>query len=163
MHYDLSVSTKTIARIIRQAGLIKKRKKKWKKQRDLREVKKQLKPFQLIGIDVKYLWDIEKYWSQMKRFGLPRYEFTALDVRTGGKWHAYGETKDSTNAAIFARYLLSQLKLYGVDMEEVIVQTDNGSEFIGSVQKKKGESAFKRVLKEFEVKHSQIPPRACTC
>ncbi|MDI6840317.1 MAG: hypothetical protein QMD71_05665 [bacterium] len=40
----------------------------------------------------------------MKRLHLPRYEFTARDVRTGGEWHTYGETKDGTNAAIFASY-----------------------------------------------------------
>lgn len=95
MHYNLSISTKAIGRIIRQNGLVKRRKKKWKKQRDLREVKKQLNPFQLIGVDVKDLCDIEKYWPQMKWLRLPRYEFTARDVKTGGEWHAYGETKDS--------------------------------------------------------------------
>ena len=162
MHYELPISTKAIARIIRQAGLIRKKKKKWRKQRDLREQKKALKPFQFIQVDTKDLIDIEKYWPQLRRLHLPRYQFGARDVRTGGEWHAYGETKDSTNAAMFASYLLNQLKLYGVDIKNVIIQTDNGSEFIGSVLKKKGESAFKKVLKEFGVKYSQIPPRACT-
>lgn len=162
MHYDLSISTKAIARIIRQAGLVKKKKKKWKKQRDLREVKKKLKPFEFIQVDVKDLVDIEKYWPQMKWLHLPRYEFTARDVRTGGEWYAYGETKDSTSAAIFASYLLEQLQYYGVNVNETIIQTDNGSEFIGSVFKKKGKSAFVKVLESVKVKHARIPPRACT-
>lgn len=162
MHYDIPASHVAIARIIKQAGLVKKKRRKWEKQRDLREEKKRLKAFEFIQVDVKDLFDIERYWSQMRALGLPRYEFTARDVRTGGEWYAYGMTKDSTNAALFATYLLGQLKLYGVNIEETIIQTDNGSEFIGNVFKKKGVSAFVRVLEEFKVKHARIPPRACT-
>ena len=78
------------------------------------------------------------------------------------KWYACGETKDSTNAAIFAKYLLEQLQYYGVNINETIIQTDNGSEFIGSVLKKKGKSAFVKVLESSGVKHARISPRACT-
>jgi transposase InsO family protein len=162
MHYDLPISTKAIARIIRQEGLVRKKKKKWKKQQDLREKKKVLKALEFIEFDTKDLSDIEKYWPQMKKLGLPRYEHTARDIRTGGTWFAYARTNDTTNAAIFATLVLKQLESYGVDMNEVIIQTDNGSEYIGSVSKRKGESAFEKVLKEFKVKWSRIPPGAKT-
>jgi hypothetical protein len=162
LHYNLPISTKAIARIIRQEGLVRKRKKKWKKKRDLREMKKKLAPFQMIEIDTKDLSDIEKYWRGMRKLRLPRYQFTAPLVRTGGEWISFGETKDGTNAAIFANYLLSQLEYYGVDLSCVIIQTDNDSEFIGSVQKKKGKSAFAKTLESFGVEHRRIPPRACT-
>ncbi|MGQ9854652.1 MAG: hypothetical protein ACUVTG_14795, partial [Candidatus Oleimicrobiaceae bacterium] len=82
---------------------------------------------------------------QMHKSKLPRYQCTARDVRTGGQWISYGESKETTNAASFARYLLSQLTHYGLDLSEVIIQTGNASEFIGSVQKRKGRSAFIRV------------------
>jgi transposase len=162
MHYDISVSTKAIGRIIRQAGLVKKKKRKWREQRDLRELKKSLNPCELIQVDTKDLVDIEKYWPQMRSLKLPRYEFTARDVRTGGEWHAYGMTKDSTNSAIFAIYLLTQLQHYGVDINDISIQTDNGSEFIGNVSKKKGVSGFVRVLQELKVEHARIPPRSPT-
>lgn len=162
MHYDLPISTKAIARIIRQAKLVRKKKKKWKKQQDLREKKKALKALEFIEFDTKDLSDIEKYWPQMKKLGLPRYEHTARDIRTGGTWFAYARTNDTTNAAIFATLVLKQLESYGVNMKEVIVQSDNGSEYIGNVTKKKGESAFVKVLKEFKVKQSRIPPGAKT-
>ena len=93
---------------------------------------------------------------------LPRYQCTARDVRTGGQWISSGKSKETTDAATFARYLLSQLTHYGVDLSEVIIQTDNGSEFIGSVQKRKEESAFIKVLEDAGVKEARIPPRACT-
>ena len=57
--------------------------------------------------------------------------------------------------------LSGQLKRYGVDTTEVIIQTDNGSEFIGNIYKK-GESAFREVLKYFKAKYVRIPPRATT-
>jgi len=162
MHYELPISTKAIARIIRQEGLVKKKKRKWKKQRDLREKKKALKALEFIEFDTKDLSDIEKYWPQMRRLRLPRYEHTARDVRTGATWFAYARTNDTTNAAIFVTLVLKQLESYGVDMKELIVQSDNGSEYIGNVTKKKGESAFVKVLKEFKVKQARIPPGAKT-
>jgi len=58
----LKVSTKTIGRMIRRAGLVGRR-------QDLGEV-------------------IEGYWPQMVRLGLPRYGFTARDVGKGGVWYA---------------------------------------------------------------------------
>lgn len=161
-HYDLPISMKAISRIIRDAGLVRRRKKKWKKRRDLREVKKRYKPFEHIQMDTKDLSDIEKYWPQMRRLGLPRYEHTARDVRTGGTWYAYAHTNDTTNAGIFGSYLLAQLERYGLDTSEVMPQTDNGSEYIGNVKKKKGKSAFERVLEAFGSHHSRIPPGAKT-
>ena len=126
MHYELPISTKAIARIIRSAGLIKKRRKKWRRYQDLREKKRLLRPLRFIQIDVKDLQDVERYWLHMVRLGLPRYEYTARDVRTGGVWYAYGRANNSTNASVFVGYLLGQLKRYGVDTTDVIIQTDNG-------------------------------------
>jgi hypothetical protein len=120
LHYNLPISKKAIGRIIRQAGLVKKRKRKWKKRRDLRELKKKFKPFEYMEVDTKDLSDIEKYWPQMRSLGLPRYEHTARDVRTGGVWYAYSEVNDTANAGIFANYLLDQLNYYGVDTKKAV-------------------------------------------
>lgn len=157
-HYGIDVSQKTIGRIIREAGLVRRKKKSWRKKRDLREAKKRLKAFEFIEIDVKDLSDIGRYWVQMRGKGLPRYQFTARDVRTGGKWYCYGRSRDSTNAAVFLRYLVEQLKRYGVDLSRVRIQTDNGSEFIGSSRRVRGESGFEKVLREYGIKHVRIPP-----
>jgi hypothetical protein len=125
-------------------------------------MKKKLAELQMIEIDVKDLQDIEKYWREMRKLRLPRYQFTVPLVRTGGGWISFGETKDGTNAAIFASSLLSCFEYYGMDLSCVTIQTDDGSLFIGSVQKKKGKSAFVKTLESFEVKHVRIPPGACT-
>ncbi len=161
MHYELPISAKTIGRIIKESGLVKKKKRKWEKKRDLREMKKGWKALGYIQIDTKDLCDIEKYWPQMQNLKLPRYEYTARDVRTGGSWHAYAYFNNTVNSALFVGYLLNQLNHYGVEMKEVIVQTDNGSEFIGHVTKK-DKSAFEKVAEIFEVSHVRIPPSSPT-
>ncbi|MCX7785946.1 MAG: hypothetical protein N2201_07000 [candidate division WOR-3 bacterium] len=98
----------------------------------------------------------------MRSFHLPRYQFTAQDVRTGGIWYAYGESKDSTNSAVFIYYLLRQLKHYGVEMSEVTIQTDNGVEFVGHILKKHRVSGFMGIIEHFGANYRRIPPRACS-
>lgn len=162
MHYDITPSSKTIGRIIREAGLVRKKKKRWKKSRDLREMKKRFKVGEFIMVDVKDNSDIEKYWPQMKALNLPRYEYTARDVRSGGTWFAYGRTDDTTNSAIFALYLIEHIKLCGVEIKDTTIQTDNGSEFIGCVTRRRGKSLFEGVLERFGINYSRIPPGAKT-
>lgn len=82
-------------------------------------MKKKYNLYEYIEIDTKDISDIEKYWPQMRSLGLPRYEHTARDVRTVGTWYAYSEINDTSNAGIFANYLLDQLDYYGVDTKRV--------------------------------------------
>jgi len=161
--FSLPYSTKTINRVLKQNGLIKKRKKKWQKRRDLRKIKEQMKPFEKLQIDVKELRDIEHYFPQMIRHKLPQFQYTARDMKTGAIFMAYANSKDSFNASLFAAYISNHLTKYRIDMTLVVYQTDNGIEFIGNVKKKKGESAFEQVVKrEFGIKHERIPPRCPT-
>ena len=159
----LPCSDGAIYRVIKQAGLIQPRKPKWKRKRDLRKQKEKLKPFEKIQIDVKDLSDIPEYWTEGRGNGLPRYEFTAREVRTGATFVAFARANDGNTAAAFATYLLEHLKNYGVDLENLRAQTDNGSEFIGSITKKQPTlSAFEQVLKNYHVHHERIPPRCST-
>ena len=66
------------------------------------------------------------------------------------------------NVGIFALYLCSYLKKIGIDLSKVEFQSDNGSEFIGSWNRKKGKTAYERVIESFKTKTSQIPPGRCT-
>jgi len=80
-----------------------------RKRRDLREVKKKLRALSFIQIEAKDLSDIERYWPQMRILGLPRYQLSARGVRIGGGWFTFAEEKATTNAALFAWYLLGHL------------------------------------------------------
>jgi transposase len=161
--FALPCSPKTVHRVLRAHGLIAKRRKRWQKRQDLRERKKQMRPFEKVQVDVKDLSDIDRYWPQMKRLSLPRYEFTARDMKTGGCFFAYGHEKSLINSVLFAGYVGQHLKKYGVNLSEVVFQTDNGSEFVGSTNMKAEKSAFTELIEDvFKAKHERIPPRCCT-
>ena len=159
----LPCSAGAIYRVIRQAGLIRRRTPKWKRKRDLREQKKRLSPFEKVQVDVKDLCDIPEYWPAPSGERLPRYEYTARDVRTGAAFVAFAHANDGTSAAAFAAYLTGHLENYGVILEELRIQTDNGSEFIGNSRKKSTDpSDFQRVLAWSGIRHERIPPARST-
>ena len=158
-YFDLPCSQGAIYRVLRQNGLVQKRKKKWKKRRDLRKIKAALKPFEKLILDGKDLTDIEHYWPQMRFKRLPEYQYTARDVRTGATYVGFSNTNDSTSATIFVRYVLEHLAACGVDLRRVTVQTDNGSDLIGSATKSLSKrSAFEAMLDFLGVNHVRIPP-----
>lgn len=161
--FSLPCSPKTANRVLHTYGLIRKRKKRWQKRKDLREKKKQMKPFEKMQVDVKDLSDIDRYWPQMKQLGLPRYEFTARDMKTGGCFFAYGYEKSLINSVLFAGYVGQHLQKYGVKLHEVIFQTDNGTEFVGPPNMKAQKSAFVELIENtFGARHMRIPPGQCT-
>ena len=146
--------------MIRQNGLIKPKHKRWRKRKDLSELKKKLGLFASSQIDTKDLSDIYQYWPLMKRLGLPRYQYTFRERSLGAVFFAYANENNSTYASLFAWYVIEHLKSYGIDLEGLEWQTDNGYEFIGSVRKKINRlSAFETLLKENHITHLRIPPR----
>ena len=153
-HFALGCSRTAAARIFRQAGLTRRRKKK-RVRNDLRAAKARLRPFEKLQIDTKELRDIPFYAEAMKVGGLPRFEYTTRDLRTGGAWFAFADTNDSLHAALFASYLLGHLKRHGVALDQVTVQTDNGSEYGGgAVKRGDADSLFEAVVKH----HTGRPP-----
>jgi hypothetical protein len=158
---EIERSEGAIHRVIKQNGLINKKKRKWKRTQDLREEKAKLKIFKHFQWDTKDLSDQEGYYSAMIKYGLPRYQYTVRGVRSGALYISYGNSNNSTNMAIFARYVLEHLKKNGVEVEGIIHQTDNGPEFQATtIKKHKG--AFEAVIEEFGGIWKRIPPRACT-
>jgi len=163
-HFDLECSRTAAQRIIAQAGLTRRRKKK-RNRNDLRAQKARMKPFEKLQVDTKDLSDIPAYARYMRINRLPRYQYTARDVRTGASYFAFAQRNNSFNAALFAAYLLGHLKRHGVDFSRMIVQTDNGPEYIGHIKKRRrGDSLFEAVVKKItDNAPEQIPPGAKTC
>lgn len=158
--FDLPCSTGAISRILKEKGLTRRKRKKYQKKRDLRAVKARYKPFERLQMDVKYLTDIPFYWSYMKRYRLPKYQFTVRDVKTGAIFLAYGEEKTVTYSVRVAHRLLNHLAEYGVDIRKVTIQTDNGSEFSGISKPGKKKGFVHEVEEVLKSKHEFIPP-AC--
>ena len=161
--FNIAASTGAIYRILKQNGKIdKKRRRKHDIKRELSKIKLQLRSFQKIQIDVKDLSDIPKYYRSMRLNGLPRYQFTARDVKSGMLYIALARRHDCVNAANFLTLLAEHLREHNIDLNTVSIQTDNGSEFIGN-WRMKGRSLFTHMSeKVFGMKHYRIPPNSPT-
>lgn len=158
--YHVKGSHTAVNRVMKQNNLIKPKKRRWKKRKDLSELKKKLNLFESNQIDTKDLSDIYKYWPFMRRLGLPRYQYTFRERSLGASFFAYADENNTTYASIFAMYVAEHLKSYGIDVEAEQWQSDNGIEFIGNARKKINRlSAFEKVLAKNKIRHIRIPPR----
>jgi transposase len=157
---NIPCSHTAIGRILKEHGLTLKRKKKHKTKKDLREVKRHWKLFGQFSVDTKELKDIPHYWPQMKNLALPKYQFTAREIRSGLMFLGYANEKTAYNACLFARILCNHLKNCGIELEGMKFQTDNGSEFIGCYRQDKTRDGFEKVIEGFAAKHKRIPIKA---
>src|SRR3989339_57107 len=160
--FDLPISTGAIYRILKAHGKITKNKKKHDRQKDLRKFKLKMRTFQKIQVDVKDLSDIKNYWYFKRTYGLPRYQLTARDVKSGMLYIALARRNDCVNAANFLVLLAEHLKKHGIDLSKVIIQTDNGSEFIGNWKQKTASLFTHLTEKVFHMQHHRIPPGQST-
>ncbi|TCW60819.1 helix-turn-helix domain-containing protein [Treponema sp. J25] len=158
----LPVSVPTVLKLLREEGLWRPQRKVAEKKRDLREVKRRLKAFEKLQIDIKYLDDIPELYEEYRRHQLPRYQFTARCVRTGAIFIAYGREKSVTNAALFLLALYRHFQGYGIRLEGSVVQTDNGTEFTAPWNSTKVTIFTKVVERCWHATHHRIPPGAKT-
>jgi transposase len=157
--FELTPSVGAIARIIRQNGLSRRRKKKRQVKRDLRAVKARYKPLTRFQMDVKYLNDIPQYFPFMTGLGLPRFQYTTRCLKTGATFLAYGNELSLTYAELTARRLLAHLKTHGIDLTDVVVQTDRGSEFDGQAVNKT-ETGFTHTIEKIFGAHHRLLVKA---
>lgn len=162
MEFGIPLQPSTIYRIYTDHEDPKKPWKKHNKKQDLREVKKKLKVFEKIQIDIKDLSDIPQYLHNYRRTKLPRYQFTARDVKSGAMFIAYARAKDLVNASTFCAYLLAHLKRMGIDVKEIGIQTDNDGAFVGN-WRPGSHSTFTHIIEAiYKALHMRIPPSAPT-
>lgn len=160
--FEVKRSSSTVYRIFKRNDRIKSKWKKHRKKNDLREVKARMKVFEKIQVDIKELKDIPNYYPYYKSQRLPRYQFTARDVKSGALFFAFGHTKDCVNAATFCAYLLEHLKRFKIDIKEISVQTDNDGAFVGN-WRIGSSSPFKNLVEKlYKATHLRIPPSAPT-
>ena len=136
--------------------------------------KKELLPWQLIQIDIKYLTDIDNlkpYFASIYNDfkGIrSKYQITARDVATGAPIVAYCCEKSVTYTRIFLEEILYPfLKQFkGLDLKTITIQTDNGSENTNRHMKTNGKepekSAFTLFVEDKFKKHRTNIPGHCT-
>ena len=158
---ELKPSEGAIARILRQAGVTKPRKKKHHKKRDMREAKARFKAFEQAQIDTKYLNDIPFYVEQMWRAerNLPRFQYTWRDVKTGAVFLGFANELTQMHACCFVMAVAAHLERTGNGLRGwATLQTDNGSEFSGAEHKQRLDRGFRYVVeKMIGASHRFIP------
>ncbi|MFH1824671.1 MAG: helix-turn-helix domain-containing protein [Candidatus Firestonebacteria bacterium] len=159
--FNIPRSDKTIARIIKSHGITRKRKKKYVVKNDLRAMKSLWNIFSRSNLDTKDLIDIPEYYLPMKLLKLYPIQYTLREPVTGLQFLGFGDERSLVNSTIFIDVVLSKLRECNVDLTKLTVQTDNGSEFIGSYLAKK-DSSFTFTVSKFGAEHFTIPPRAHT-
>jgi len=108
--FHLRISVKAIRRIWKEKGLLKRKRRKHKTKNDLRRIKAKWQVFEQIDVDTKALFDIPEYWPQMKKLGLPRYQYTARDVVSGLMFTGYAQENCLTCATLFIRVIINHLQ-----------------------------------------------------
>lgn len=154
--FDLPTGHNAISRIMKEHGLTRKWRKKTKTKNDLRAVKALWKLFEQVDADTKDLKDIPEYWPLI-RCGFPDWQFSARDVVSGLVFTDYAREKTLSNGILFISRVIAHLQEHGVDIGDTTVQTDGGTEFVGSWQASEP-SGFVRLLESAGARHRQIPP-----
>lgn len=161
-------SDETINRYINESCNGKKNKKHIQKRKDV-SWKQKIKPFMYWEIDIKYLTDIDNlkpYFKKNNDRSLAKYQITARDMSTGFPIVAYCNDRCSFFTKKFLEEILypflSQFKY--LNLKEITIQTDNGSEFTNKSLKTYGKepktNMFSLYVEEKFRKHKTNPP-AC--
>ncbi len=112
--HNLSCSHQAIGRILREYNLVRKFRKKHKRKRDLAAIKAKWPLFGQISVDTKELKDIPHYWPQMKKLLVPKYQFTAREVRSGLMFLGYARERTAfNNHLLFTAYNNHKLMEFG--------------------------------------------------
>jgi transposase InsO family protein len=138
-------------------NLIQKKPRKYQKKKQIKEYKKTLKALRNWQVDVKDLIDIPNIYALIYLGIIPRYQYSAKDVITGTVFLSYAFEHTEINSIRFGQAILEHLKEYGIHSSEITFQTDNGSEFIGSIFKKESSGFTWMIENIYHAKHQTIP------
>jgi len=109
-------------------------------------------------MDIKYLTDIPPYWEQMQRLGLPKFQYTIRDVKSGMLFLGFADEIAESNARQMVEYVLGRLTPHLCG--RIFVQTDNGVEFSGTTRKIEN-NHFSAAVRSQHAEHVYIPPGCC--
>jgi hypothetical protein len=145
--------------VIRHHGLTRPRRTIRRKKNDLRAIKAKLPLFARVHMDTKVLTDIPELLPWLQGANLPRYQYTCRETVSGLQFIAYAQELAGVYAELFADRILAHLRACCIPLKPMTVQTDNGSEFIGSWNAREP-SSFTECLMAARATHFTIPPGA---
>jgi len=159
-YYNPSIkpSTAAIYRILKERGMLRKNRKKYRRKNDLRAEKAKYLSLTRNQEDVKHLCDIPHYWPQMTALKLPKYEYTIRDAKSGFTALAFADSYSEQYSTMLTETFLRHLQAFGVGLEEVVIQTDNGSEFGAKKRDLNTPGFVNMIMVEYRAQHRYIPP-----
>ena len=159
--FDLPYGVNSIARVKRENGITRRRRRKHQRRNDLRAIKQACKPFTRFQMDVKYLNDIPNYYPCIRTLNLPGFQYTIREIATGAQFLSYGDSLSVNYAELTVKRFLEHLKACGIDTTKVHIQTDNGTEFEGGVVREKLTGFAHTIESLMGATHAYIPPGCC--
>ena len=161
--FGVPACCETIQKVFRQEGLTRERRSKRSKQRDLRAWKQaNFEPLNYFQVDTKDCSDVPYYLERICKGGFPRWLNQARDVRTGVLYSAFAYERTAHNSMRFIKSLFAHLEALGMNLSAVVIQTDNGSEYVSNSPDLSRSSAFEHAIEQAGSRLVRIPPRACT-
>jgi len=158
-NFDLPCCAQTIHRILVAHNMTHKIKRKYIKKRQVKSIRQYLQAFEKWQLDTKYLTDIPALAIPIHQGHSPKYEYTLRDVYTGTTFLGYGfHERSLKDSLVFVSLCLAHMQLHGIDTHYVNIQSDNGSEFLGSLYQKKEFEMQRLVEKDFNGRFNTIPP-----
>ena len=92
------------------------------------------KPFEVVQIDLKYIRDLKALSrdqiAHLDRYGIPNFQWGALDVTSRFKLVAYSQERSWTNGLCFYLWTIAWLRNHGVT-SRIVFTVDHGEEFGG--------------------------------
>lgn len=158
---DIYLSPYTIRNILRRYGVRCRKVKSYNGQRRYAVDFSAFKPLQFWQIDTKHIADQSalphEAYAAILRNKLPKYQFTAIDVRTRLRFIAYASELTFINGLAFLLLLAYWLRAFGVK-DHLFFQTDNGEEFGGQATTRKRKLMQKFIFDHLEISLLNIPP-----
>lgn len=163
VNLTLKQSTSTIYEVLKRNGLLTGRQRSYRRKLEVKRIKKKLKAFEKWQLDTKYLTDIPNLVGPISQGLVPKYEYTLRDMVTGTTFLGYVLRERSVlSSCTFVSLCLYHMQLHGIDTHYVMIQSDNGPEFIGGISKKDDYVLSDVVEKNFGGKFQTIPVRRPT-
>lgn len=141
-------------------GNYQKHKKKHKKKAYWRE-KYQGEPLLHWQTDPKYLDDIQNFYPQMMKLGLPPYQLGFKDIVSGSVFISYTYSLSKNVLANAATRFLNHLKEHQIPTEKLSLQSDNDTAIVGPPQQQTRPLFTEIVEDVFAAAHERIPKGAC--
>ncbi len=162
MQHDMPWSNMAINRVLNDFDKIDEQKKKHQTKQDLWNIKQTYKSLETkLQLDAKNLLDIPNYYHYYKLLGLPKWQFTLRDVKSGTTYTSFCKSENGLAACTFVTYVFEHFKRHGIDVTKILIQTDGASYALNLHGLNKTE--FKKLIENIYKAKLKSIPQGGTC